>query len=107
MDKLVMTYNRRIDRNSPGCLVFLIDQSSSMEDPIGGAQQSKAGAVAEQLNCCLFELIQKCSKAHGEPPRSYFSVAVIGYGTHDDGVAIVGSCLSESADRRFVTTTDL
>lgn len=103
-----MAYTTRIDRNSPGCLIFLIDQSTSMSEPIAGAEQSKASAVADQLNGILFELIQRCSKAHGEAPRPYFSVAVIGYGTTQDGQPVIGSCLPEKiADRFLVTTTDL
>ncbi len=103
-----MTYDHKIDRNSPGCLVFLVDQSASMAEPIAGAEQSKASAVADQLNGLLFELVQRCSKAHGEPPRAYFSIAVIGYRTNAGARPIVESCLSEElTESQLVTTTDL
>jgi hypothetical protein len=104
-----MPYTKRVDRHHPSCLIFLIDQSASMLDPIAGGAVSKAAAVAEQLNGILYELIQRCSKAHGEPPRPYFAAAVIGYGTEEDGTPNVGSRLSPQLTERshLVWTTDL
>ena len=83
-------YSRRVDRDHPSALVFLIDQSASMADPIQGSPQSKSAVVAEQLNGLLFELIQKCTKTVGETPRPYFAVSIVSYRTDDEGVARVG-----------------
>lgn len=103
-----MTYTRRVDRNSPGCLIFMIDQSASMSERISGGDLSKASAVAEQLNGILYELIQRCSKSHGEPPRPYFGVAVLGYCTDGSGNPIVGSRLTgQLLGKELVWTTDL
>ncbi|MEU8137930.1 vWA domain-containing protein [Streptodolium elevatio] len=88
-----MPYTAEISRAHPGCLIFLIDQSSSMDDPIGTAPGEgggsaasdtpatpprKADVVADALNRLLFELSVRCAKEEGV--RDYFHIAVIGYG---------------------------
>ena len=75
-----MSYTAEISRANPTCFVFLIDQSLSMSDPIGGSAvpMRKADAVAEAINGFLSELCVKCAKEDGV--RDYFHVAVIGYG---------------------------
>jgi hypothetical protein len=75
-----MAYSVEISRANPTGFVFLIDQSTSMEDPIaaGDATKRKADVVADALNRLLFELSVKCAKEEGV--RDYFHVAVIGYG---------------------------
>jgi hypothetical protein len=82
-----MSYTAEISRNSPTCFVFLVDQSTSMEEQIGGeVPQKKAEVVADAINRLLTELSVKCAKEEGV--RDYFHVAVIGYG------AAVGSAYS-------------
>jgi hypothetical protein len=73
-----VTYAAEISRANPSCFVFLVDQSASMNDPIGGGRQRKADVVADALNRLLAELSVKCAKEEGV--RDYFHVAVIGYG---------------------------
>ncbi len=75
-----MAYSVEISRANPTCFVFLLDQSTSMTDPIaaGDGPKRKADAVADALNRLLFELSLKCAKEEGV--RDYFHVAVIGYG---------------------------
>ena len=59
-----MTYQRTIDRRHPGCLIFLLDQSGSMAEPIGGghASVSKAQALADIINDLLPHIIKRCVK---------------------------------------------
>jgi hypothetical protein len=72
-------YSAEISRTSPGCFVFLVDQSTSMQDGIGGeAGGRKADVVADAINRLLTELSVKCAREEGV--RDYFHVAVIGYG---------------------------
>jgi hypothetical protein len=75
-----MAYSVEISRANPTAFVFLIDQSTSMEDPIGAGEPArrKADVVADALNRLLFELSVKCAKEEGV--RDYFHVAVLGYG---------------------------
>lgn len=70
-----------IDRKRPGCLIFLLDQSSSMREPVPGeVAESKAQAVADAINELLHILVRRCTKDRGAPPRHYYDIAVIGYG---------------------------
>ena len=73
-------YSAEISRANPTCFVFLLDQSRSMEDGIGGedSTQSKQLVVADAINRLLQELAIKCAKEEGV--RDYFYVSVIGYG---------------------------
>lgn len=81
-----MPYSAEISRTNPSCILFLIDQSGSMQDPMPGGSKSKADTLADCINKCLKDLIIMCTKAEGV--RDYFSVGVIGYG------AKVGSAFS-------------
>jgi hypothetical protein len=101
-------YERRVDRNTPSCLVFMVDQSASMSFAMTGSAVSRAATVADQLNGLLYELIQRCTKSLNELPRPYFAVAVVGYRTDGDGRPIIGSLLGGAlAERPWVWTTDL
>ncbi|MEX2289959.1 MAG: vWA domain-containing protein [Mycobacteriales bacterium] len=75
-----MPYSAEISRAHPTCFVFVVDQSGSMNDQIGGeGAQRKAQVVSDAINRLLYELTLKCAKEEGV--RDYFHVAVIGYGT--------------------------
>lgn len=79
-----MPYSAEISRTSPAAIVFLLDQSASMQDPFGGAEEqgdaapSKARVLADVVNKILQNLILRCAKEDGV--RDYFVVGVIGYG---------------------------
>jgi len=74
-----MTYAAPISRTNPACLLFLIDQSSSMAEPfVGGDGESKAQVVADALNRLIQNLVLRSAKADGV--RDYFRVGDIGYG---------------------------
>ncbi|MFK8024971.1 MAG: VWA domain-containing protein [Ilumatobacter sp.] len=101
-------YTQRVDRATPSCLIFMVDQSASMYDPMAGTDTPKSVVVAEQLNATVMELIQRCSKSHTEPPRPYFAVAVIGYRTDQAGNAIIESCIDvPGQEGDLAWTTDL
>ncbi|XKK62605.1 hypothetical protein HFP71_08480 [Streptomyces sp. ARC32] len=88
-----MPYTAEISRSNPTSIIFLVDQSTSMSDPIGGeVPQQKADVVADAINRLLTELSVKCAKEEGV--RDYFHVAVIGYG------ATVGSALAGPLEGR-------
>jgi hypothetical protein len=72
-----MPYQAEISRESPTCILFVIDQSGSM-DEITESGRSKAAFVADVLNKTLYTLVASCSKADGV--RHYFDVGVIAYG---------------------------
>src|SRR3954465_15853507 len=74
-----MAFSAEISRTNPTCLLFLVDQSSSMAKPFGGQPgKTKAEGVADAINRLLQNLVLKCAKADGI--RDYFYVGLIGYG---------------------------
>jgi hypothetical protein len=74
-----MPFSAEISRTNPTCLLFLIDQSSSMDGPFAGQPgKKKSEGVADAINRLLQNLVLKCAKSDGI--RDYFHVGVIGYG---------------------------
>ena len=72
-------YTAELSRANPTCMIFLIDQSSSMGEPFGAQpEKPKAEGVADGINRLLQNLVLKCAK--GDGIRDYFHVGVIGYG---------------------------
>ena len=70
-------YTAQISRSNPTALLFLVDQSGSMEDKLPSGK-SKSQQVADVLNRSLTTLITRCTKAEGT--RDYFNIGIIGYG---------------------------
>jgi len=79
-----MPYSAEISRAQPTAFLFVLDQSASMQDAFGGAEQkgdaapSKARVLADTVNDLLQNLVLRCAKEEGV--RDYFHVGVIGYG---------------------------
>jgi hypothetical protein len=74
-----MPYTASIRRTNPACILFLIDQSGSMDEDFGGQLKTKKSVViADSVNRLLQNLILRSAKAGGV--RDYFHVGVIGYG---------------------------
>lgn len=79
-----MAYSAEISRTSPTAILFLLDQSASMQDAFGGAEQrgdaapSKARVLADVVNRLFQNLVLRCAKEDGV--RDYFYVGVVGYG---------------------------
>jgi hypothetical protein len=75
-----MPYTSEISRANPTCFFFLIDQSSSMTDPVMGVagNPKKADFVADALNKVIQTLIVTASK--DVEIRKYYQIGSIGYG---------------------------
>jgi len=74
-----MPYTAQISRTNPACILFLIDQSKSMDHPcVEGNPQTKAVMVADAVNRLLQNVVLRSAKADGV--RDYFRVGLIGYG---------------------------
>ena len=87
-----MPYSADISRSNPGCFLFLVDRSGSMEDALGGQPgQRKMDQAADAINRILDAVSQRCSQ--GMDVRDYFHVAVLGYHTDERGTPIVTSAL--------------
>ncbi len=72
-----MSYSAEISRDNPTCILFVIDQSGSMDEKMVTGK-SKADFVADALNKTIYTLVTNCTKADGV--RDYFEVGVIAYG---------------------------
>lgn len=85
-----MAYAAEISRSNPACIVFMVDQSASMSDPVAGGDsgETKAIAVAQAVNRMIYELVLKCAKESGV--SDYFEIAVIGF-NHSVGSALSGA----------------
>ncbi len=85
-----MPYEAEISRANPTCFLFLIDQSGSMADSFGDAEdaRSKAQALADDVNKLLQNLCIRCARAEGV--RDYFNVGVIGFGGNGVGPVFGG-----------------
>jgi hypothetical protein len=81
-----MSYSAAISRESPTCLLVLIDQSTSMRERMSGAV-SKAQFLCDVINRTLYTLIITCTRHDGI--RDYFHAGVIAYSgrTRDRGIA--------------------
>ena len=75
-----MAYKAEISRKNPGCFLFLLDQSGSMEDPFGGGEggRKKADELATIINKLIHNLSIRCAKS--DSIYDYFHVGVLGYG---------------------------
>ena len=96
-----MAFSAEISRTNPTCLLFLVDQSKSMNGAFGGQPgKKKADGVADAINRLLQNLVLKCAKADGV--RDYFHVGVIGYG-EDVGPKLAGT----SADKPLAPISEV
>src|ERR1044071_684837 len=97
-----MAYENNVDRTHPGCFLFLVDQSDSMNEVMRvNPPRSKATALCDAINSLLYELVLRCIKDPKEGPRHYYDVGVIGYGERVEpafGGALAGRQLVSIAD---------
>lgn len=75
-----MAYHAEISRTNPTCFLFLVDHSTSMQDPVMGIPENpkKSEFVANAINKVLQSLIVSASK--DLEIRNYYQVGIIGYG---------------------------
>ncbi len=102
-------YQSSPSRANPGCILFLLDQSYSMNEGIAGSSRPKAEALATAINRFINDLIIRCERGE-DKPRHYFDVGVIGYTTtqSDPPVTLVGPVLQgELAGRDVISVVDL
>src|SRR3989454_3124369 len=98
-----MAYQAEISRKNPGCFLFLVDQSESMEDPFGGGEagRRKAEELATILNKLIHNLCIRCAKS--DSIYDYFHVGVLGYSEESCKPALGG----ELSGRSLVPISEL
>jgi hypothetical protein len=98
-----MTYQAEISRKNPGCFLFLVDQSESMEDSFAGGDngKKKAEELATILNKLIHNLSIRCAKS--DSIYDYFHVGVLGYSEDSCKPALGG----ELSGRSLVPISEL
>ena len=84
-------YTQEISRATPACFLFLIDQSLSMGEKIGGDGLPKHQQLASAINFWINAMITKASGDAGI--KDWMEIAVVGYTTDDQGHPVIGSAL--------------
>jgi hypothetical protein len=96
-------YQQTFSRETPGCIVFLVDRSDSMKMPWGDSGMSLAQGAARAVNKILLELCIKSTKEQGAPLRCYFYVGMYTYGVRlREGGEGVESALPGALARRAI-----
>jgi len=92
----MLPYNRQWSTSTPGLLIFLVDQSSSMKSPYN-QQLSRAEYTAKVLNLIIGEIIAR--NVGEEQYRDRAIIKVIGYG-HQTKTLVGGTISSLAKDRK-------
>lgn len=90
-----MPYTAEISRDHPTCIMFVIDQSGSMNEAMS-IGKSKAEFVADVLNKTIYTLVTNCTKADGV--RNYFDIGLITYGGSGVNSGLRGEGISSIVD---------
>jgi len=77
--------NLTISSTNPCLLVYLIDQSGSMNDKFGNASHTKAVEVTNAINDIIYEVGLRCIGSGGEL-KNRFEIGIIGYGKQENAV---------------------
>lgn len=95
-------YELMVNRKNPTLIMFLLDQSGSMEDSFGGdpSAKMKKDGVVDAANLVLNEIIPLCSKPE---VRDYVDISVLGYGNQKVSSAFGGNL----AGKEIVKTSEV
>jgi len=97
------TFSQNIDSNNKGCVMFLLDQSFSMDEPIGNTSIRKCDQLALSINKWLENLV--LANAAGEDSyKDRFDIGVIGYRTDLDGNPIIENALKAPLNEKDLVT---
>jgi hypothetical protein len=95
-----MAYEQEISRQHPTLFVFLLDQSYSMEEPLGGNNPEgnrKMDQLAIAINSWLNNMCIRCTGSEGV--KHWVDVALIGYRTDMEANPIIESPLGGELGR--------
>jgi len=102
-------YQQTFSRSTPGCIVFLVDRSDSMQQRWAATGMSLAQGAARAINKILLELCVKSTKEQGGALRCYFYVGMYGYGYRPStrGEGVESALPGPLADRGIVPLPEL
>lgn len=101
-----MPYTQEISRARKACFLFLLDQSFSMEEPLGNSNQRKCDELVTAINAWLQNMTIRASGDTGI--KDWMDVGVLGYSTDEQGNPIIESALQGAlAGRELVSITEI
>ena len=99
-------YSREISHERKACILFLLDQSYSMVEPLGNSAKQKCDELVAAVNGWLHNMAIRASGDTGI--RDWMDVGVIGYRTDQSANPIIEPSLQGPlAGRPLVTITDV
>jgi len=90
--------NFTISSTNPCLIIFLIDQSGSMDEQFGNSSHTKSKEVANAINELLYEVGLRCYS--GSEVKNRFEIGIIGYGKESN----VGSGWEGSLSNKWVVS---
>ena len=97
-----MPYTADISRANPACILFLLDQSGSMQEALAGQPgQTKQEQSEQAINGILNSVALRCSQ--GMEVRDYFHIGIIGY----DDAGLLAIFQGTSTSNPFLTVSQV
>lgn len=101
-----MAYRQEISRQNKACFLFLLDQSFSMEEPLGGGVNRKCDELCTAINGWLQNMAIRASGDQGI--KDWMDIGVFGYRTDPHGNPIIESALQGPlAGRPIVSISEI
>jgi len=99
-------YSQEISRQNKACFLFLLDQSFSMEEPLGNSSNRKCDELITAINGWLQNMAIRASGDEGI--KDWMDVGVVGYRTDRNANPIIESALLGAlAGRAFVSIPEI
>ena len=99
-------YTQEISRQNKACFLFLLDQSFSMEEPLGNSPNRKCDELVTAINGWLQNMAIRASGDEGI--KDWMDVGVFGYRTDRNATPIIESALLGAlAGRTFVSISEI
>lgn len=99
-------YTQEISRQNKACFLFLLDQSFSMEEPLGASKNRKCDELSTAINGWLENMAIRASGDEGI--KDWMDVGVFGYRTDRSANPIIESALrGPLANRMLVSITEI
>jgi hypothetical protein len=99
-------YSQEVNRQNKACFLFLLDQSFSMEEPLGDSSRRKCDELVTAINGWLQNMAIRATGDSGI--KDWMDIGVIGYRTDQNAQPIIESALQGPlAGRTLVSITEI
>jgi len=99
-------YSQEISRQNKACFLFLLDQSYSMEEPLGNSTNRKCDELVTAINGWLQNMAIRASGDEGI--KDWMDVGVFGYRTDQQANPVIQSALQGSlAGKQLVSIAEI